>query len=294
MTRRRLSRRSGPARATRSRLAWSVVGLAVLGSVLVGCGGTDDTAAGSTTSAPRRGAATTSATEQVTGTLTVSAAASLKESFTRIAQDFESAHPGTKVVLNFGSSGDLATQIGAGAPADVAAFAAESNMASLADAHLLDGTPEVFATNRLVVVTKPGNPKRVTRLSDLAEVARGGGTVSLCAETAPCGKYADEVLRRAGVAVPPDRISRGQDVRATLAAVTDGDADAGIVYVTDAAAVGSEVTTVTIPEAQNAVARYPIAVVKAGSDVTAASAFVRDVRGARAQQVLRDAGFGPP
>lgn len=254
--------------------------------VVAACSGVDGVSAGSKP--------TTAATEKVTGTITVSAAASLKDAFTRIARDFESAHPGTEVVVNFGSSGDLASQIATGAPVDVAAFAAESNMTTLADAHLLDGTPEVFATNRLVVVTKPGNPERVAGLADLAAVARGGGTVSLCAETAPCGQYADQVLRHVGVSIPTDRITRGQDVRATLAAVTDGDADAGLVYVTDAAAVGPEVTTVTIPAEQNAVARYPIAVVKATTNRPAASAFLRDLLGGAAQKVLRDAGFGPP
>lgn len=268
-----------------------IVGLVVTG-FLAGACSSDDTADSTTTTSGKT--STTAAAAKVTGDITVSAAASLKETFTQIAKDFEAANPGAKIAMNFGSSGDLATQIQSGAPADVAAFAAQSNMTTLADAKLLDGTSEIFATNELVIVTKPGNPKKVDGLSGLAAIAASGGTVSLCAETAPCGKYADQILRTAGVTIPTDRTTRGQDVRATLAAVTDGDADAGIVYVTDAASAGSKVGTVTIPDTQNAVARYPIAVVKATTNTEASTAFMRFVLGDEAQQVLRHAGFGAP
>lgn len=268
-----------------------IVGLVVTG-FLAGACSSDDTADSTTTTSGKT--STTADAAKVTGDVTVSAAASLKETFTRIAKDFEAANPGAKVVINFGSSGDLATQIQSGAPVDVAAFAAQSNMTTLADAKLLDGTSEIFATNKLVIVTKPGNPKKITGIADLAKVAGEGGTVSLCAETAPCGKYAAQILQTAGVTFPTDRTTRGQDVRATLAAVSDGDADAGIVYVTDAASVGAKVDTVTIPDAQNAVAKYPIAVVKATRNAEASTAFMRYILGEKAQAVLRAAGFGAP
>lgn len=268
-----------------------IVGLAVTGLVAGACS-SDDTAGDTTTTSAKT--STTAAAAKVTGDVTVSAAASLKETFTQIAKDFEAANPGARVAINFGSSGDLATQIVSGAPVDVAAFAAESNMVTLTDAKLLDGTPEIFATNKLVVVTKPGNPKKITGLADLTKVAGEGGTVSLCAETAPCGKYADQVLQKAGVTIPADRVTRGQDVRATLAAVSDGDADAGIVYVTDAAVVGDKLGTVTIPDDRNATAKYPIAVVKATRNAEASTAFMRYVLGEKAQKVLADAGFGAP
>ncbi len=255
-------------------MAVALLSAAALG--LTACGGGDD-AAGAPDGA-------------LTGEITVSAAASLKEAFSTVAEDFEAAHPGTTVTLNFGSSGDLATQIQSGAPADVAAFAAESNMTTLADGGLLDGGYQIFATNSLVIVTKPGNPAGVEHLSDLATV----GTVSLCVDTAPCGMYAAQILAKAGVTIPSDAVTRGQDVRATLAAVSDGDADAGIVYVTDAAAVGGAVATVDVPPADNAVAGYPIAVVKATGNTAVAEAFVADVLGPRAQAVLKDAGFGAP
>ncbi|MBS1838351.1 MAG: molybdate ABC transporter substrate-binding protein [Actinobacteria bacterium] len=264
-----------------------IAALLVVSLVVAGCSAGDGAA--SATRDPRSGSR-----HALRGNVTVSAAASLKEAFTEVAKDFEAVNPGVVVSINFGSSADLATQIDSGAPADVVAFAAESDMTSLEDAHLLSGTPEVFATNELVIVTKPGNPDKVDGLTGLAAVAASGGTVSLCAEAAPCGRYATQVLQAAGVAIPTGRITRGQDVRATLAAVADGDADGGIVYLTDARAAGSEVATVTIPAALNAVARYPIAVVESTTNAAASTAFMRFVLGDTAQSVLRHAGFGAP
>jgi molybdate transport system substrate-binding protein len=258
--------------------------LLALGLVAAACGDdSDDSSSSSSTT-------TTEAAAKVTGDITVSAAASLKEAFTTIAADFEAANPGTTVTINFGSSGELATQIQSGAPADVAAFASESDMTTLSDAGVVDGAPQVFATNELAIVTKPGNPKGVRSLADLDSA----GIVSLCAETAPCGKYADQALSAAGVSIPPDQVTRGQDVRSTLTAVTQGDAVAGIIYVTDAAAAGAEATSVPIPADQNVVARYPIGVVTATTNPAAARAFADFVLGPQARDVLEAAGFGAP
>lgn len=276
-------------RRPRARLRSVAALLSVLvtsGLVLAACGSDADSSSPST--------AATAEAVRITGEVTVSAAASLEESVTRIAEDFEAANPGAKITVNFGSSGDLATQIRSGAPVDVAAFAAESDMRSLADASLLDGEPQVFATNSLVIVTRPGNPTGIESLSGLATAAGAGGTVSMCADAAPCGRYADQILRRAGVSIPADRVTRGQDVRATLSAVTEGDADAAIVYVTDAKAAGGSVAPVDIPADQNAVARYPIAVVKATKHRKASEAFVAYVLSATAQRILARAGFGAP
>lgn len=269
--------------ATRHICSTSLVVLLAAGIVAPGCGDGSSPSAEQSTDA-------NGATSPLAGDLTVSAAASLKESFTRIANDFEEANPGVEITINFGSSGELATQIRSGAPVDVAAFAAESTMATLADAGLLDGESRTFATNELVIVTEPGNPKRIEGLSDLATA----GTVSLCADTVPCGGYAEEILTNAGVSIPAYRITRGQDVRSTLAAVAAGDADAGIVYVTDASAAGDAVDVVQIPTGQNALARYPIAVVEGSANPTAAAAFEDYVLGPEAQDVLTTAGFGPP
>jgi molybdate transport system substrate-binding protein len=224
------------------------------------------------------------------GSITVSAAASLTDAFGAIKDEFVKANPDTDITINFGSSGQLETQIEGGAPADVAAFADEATMKKLADKSLLDGSSEIFATNELIIVTKPGNPKGIQTLADLATA----GTVALCADTAPCGKYAAQILESANVTIPPSSVTLGQDVKATLAAVTEGDAVAGIVYVTDAMAAGDKVDTVEIPTDQNAVAKYPIAVIKATSNPTVARAFMDFVLGPKGQEALKAAGFSTP
>ncbi len=256
----------------RSRsLAITVAILLALGFVASGCGSdsNSDTA--------------------TTGTITVSAAASLTGAFTTIKDDFVEANPGADITINFGSSGTLETQIEGGAPADVAAFADEANMEKLADKSLLAAPAEIFATNQLVIITEPGNPKGIETLADLATA----GTISLCADTAPCGRYAAQILQSAGVTIPTSSVTLGQDVKATTAAVTEGDAVAGIVYVTDARAAGSKVDTVEIPTAQNAVATYPIAVLKPSASSDLADAFMAFVLGPDGQAVLKAAGFHP-
>ena len=225
----------------------------------------------------------------LSGELTVSAAASLTGAFTELGTAFEAAHPGTTISFNFDSSGALATQIESGAPADVFASADSSTMARLADAGLLAGDPVVFARNRLAIVVKPGNPEDIGSLADLA----AAGVVALCADTAPCGKYADQVLAEAGVDLPDDRITRGQNAKATLTAVASGDADAGIVYVTDALA-STDVERVDLAESDNAVADYPIGIVRSTAATDLADAFVEYVTGPDARRVLESAGFLAP
>ena len=119
------------------------------------------------------------------------------------------------------------------------------------------------------------------------------GIISLCGVTVPCGKYADQVLQQANVTIPADKITRGQDVKATLAAVTNGDADAAIVYVTDAKTAGAAVTAVPIPDAQNAIATYPIVVLKQTGNSATAHAFVAYVAGPKGQATLKSYGFLP-
>jgi molybdate transport system substrate-binding protein len=257
--------------------------LAVLGLVAPAC-------SSSKTSDSASGSATTSSTSTPSGTITVSAASSLTGAFITIKSDFVKADPGSTVTVNLGSSGQLETQIESGAPADVAAFADTPTMQQLAGKGLLSGPSQTFATNKLVIVTKPGNPKGIKTLADLA----GAGTVALCAATAPCGKYAAQILAEAGVTIPTSSITRGENAKATLSAVANGDADAGIVYVTDGEAAGSTVSTVAIPVAQNAGAKYPIAIVKATRNEALAQAFMSYVLGPQGQAVLREAGFGAP
>ena len=269
--------------AVRRSLVITVAVILSLGFVAAGCGSSSNQPSGA-------GGTTTAARAPATGAITVSAAASLTGAFGTIKDDFVKANPDATVTINFSSSGQLETQIESGAPADVAAFADEATMTKLTDKNLSAGPSQIFATNQLAIVTKPGNPKGIKNLADLATA----GTISLCATTAPCGKYADQILHGATVTIPESSVTRGQDVKTTLNAVTTGDADAALVYVTDAQAAGAKVTTVEISTAQNAVARYPIAVLSASSSSSTAQAFVAYVLGADAQAVLKQAGFQAP
>ncbi|HNJ70712.1 MAG TPA: substrate-binding domain-containing protein, partial [Microthrixaceae bacterium] len=144
--------------------------------------------------------------------------------------------------------------------------------------------------NRLVIVTEPGNPNGIDSLADLATA----GTISLCVDTAPCGKFADRILADASVTIPTSNITRGTDVRSTLTAVTDGDAVAGIVYVTDAKTAADRVDTVAIAEAHNVTADYPIATLGATTSPALARAFEAYVLSERGRSVLEDAGFLAP
>jgi molybdate transport system substrate-binding protein len=266
--------------ARRRRLA-PVVVLAAALLALGACGSDGSGATAGPSSSTARG---------VRGAVTVSAAASLTEAFGRMGEEFRAANPDARVTFNFGPSSTLATQVQQGAPADVFASADEASMLLLVDDGLVAGRPSEFARNELVIVTEPGNPEHVESLADLAAL----DVVALCGETVPCGKYAAQVLEGADVTIPPGRITRGEDVKATLAAVTTGDADAAIVYVTDADAAGDAVTTVRIPAAGDAVAVYPIAVLAPAADAPAARAFVDHVISVRGQRVLRSFGFLPP
>jgi molybdate transport system substrate-binding protein len=256
----------------------------VAGVAVVGCASSGGSSAEPATSTTTTGAA------KVTGAITVSATASLTEAFGKIGKDFEAANPGATVTFNFGSSSTLATQIRQGAPADVFASADPTEIDTLMKARLVDDRATIVALNKLEIVTKPGNPEKIKTLSDLANV----GVVSLCGETVPCGRYADQILQQAGVTIAPDEVTRGQDVKATLAAVTTGDADAAIVYVTDAKSAGSTVTAVPIPDSHNAIATYPIVVLKASGNPTAARAFVNFVTSPKGEATLRSHGFLPP
>ena len=262
-------------------------GIALL---LAACGSSGGSEPSDTTKAPSSGGGATTTEAPLEGEITVSAAASLTESFTDIGAAFEEEHPGTKVTFTFDSSGTLSQQILDGAPVDVFASADEKNMEKLTDAGLVKGEPAVFAQNQLVIVTKPGNPEGIESLADLADA----GVISLCGEDVPCGKFAGEALENAGVTIPEGSVTRGQNVKATLAAVTEGDAVAGIVYVTDAIAAGDAVDTVAIPADENVIATYPVAVLTDTQDAALASAFVDYVSSEEGQAVLEERGFLPP
>lgn len=253
--------------------------LAVLAAtaLVAGCGGSSDESA-----TPTSGAA-------VTGDVTVFAAASLKPTFTELGAQFEKAHPGTRVRFNFAGSSDLVAQLSQGAPADVFASADTANMTKATDGGLVAGVPVNFATNTLTIVTAPGNPRGIASFTDLAEP---GHQVVVCAPQVPCGAATARVERATGVDLAP--VSEESSVTDVLGKVTSGQADAGLVYVTDAANAGQKVTAVAFPEASGAVNTYPIAVLNESQNHFAAAEFVELVTGPGGRQVLAEAGFAAP
>lgn len=222
------------------------------------------------------------------GTVTVFAAASLTASFQALAAAFEPAHAGTHVQLNFAGSPTLVQQIGDGAPADVFASADETNMQKVVEQHAVTGTPSIFTRNTLEIAVAPGNPKHLAALVDLA---KPGLIVALCGPTVPCGRYTAEAMTKAGATMPA--ASQEPDVKAVLTKVSLGEADAGIVYVTDVKAAAGKVQGVPIPEPGNVVARYPIAVLAHAPNPIGGAAFVAFVLSADGQRVLATFGFLP-
>jgi molybdate transport system substrate-binding protein len=266
-----------------------VLGMVLVGLVATACGSDSDSGSGSGSD---NNSTTTTAASKITGDIKVSDAASLTKAFEEIGADFTTANPNASVTFNPGSSGTLATQIQQtnGVGIDTFASADKDNMDKLVTANLVDGAPVVFARNKLIIVTKPGNPQKVKTLADLANL----NTVSLCGLTVPCGKYAAQILQTAGVTIPETKVTRGLDATATTAAVTQGDADAAIVYVTDAKSAGSDVTAVTIPDDQNVIAVYPIATLTSSGKKETSQAFIDYVTSSKGQATLKSFGFLPP
>jgi molybdate transport system substrate-binding protein len=221
--------------------------------------------------------------------VTVFAASSLTAAFTELGEAFEVANPGVDVTFSFAGSSELVAQIREGAPADVFASADLATMAALTEAELVEREPEVFATNRAAILVEAGNPQGVTGVADLANPDL---VVVQCAPEVPCGSYAEEIIARAGVDVPP--VSFEQSVKAVVGKVVLGEADAGIVYVTDVRAAGDDADGVEIPDELNVVAEYPIAVLADARNRAGGRTFVDFVRSPDGQATLADYGFGPP
>ncbi len=219
----------------------------------------------------------------------VFAAASLAESFGALASAFELAHPGARVEPNFAGSPALVAQIESGAPADVVATADLASLSRLAQAGRLASEPVIFARNRLEIVVERGNPKGIHGLTDLA---RADLLVVLAAESVPAGRYARQVLSRANVRADPRSLEA--NVKSVVNKVALGEADAGIVYVTDVRAAGERVTGVPIPEAENEVVSYPIALVERREASPAAAAFQAFVLSAEGRAILSRFGFLGP
>jgi molybdate transport system substrate-binding protein len=250
------------------RLAPLAVAVALLAAA---CGSTDDNSSNGNSGSPTE--------------IKVFAAASLTAAFGKIGQDFTAANPNTKVTFSFAGSQALATQIQQSAPADVFASADTTNMGKVSS---LVNTPTNFASNLLQIVVAKGNPKGIKTLSDLSNP---DAKVVLAAPDVPAGKYAAQALSAQHVTVKP--VSLEDNVKAVITKVSLGEADAGIVYVTDVTA-GDKVEGVDIPNTQNVVATYPIATVKASTHQSQAQSFMDMVTSDQGQQVLKSFGFLPP
>ncbi|PWJ46308.1 molybdate transport system substrate-binding protein [Quadrisphaera granulorum] len=267
-------------------VALAVAGTAAL--LLSGCASSTPTGTASSTTTTPAGSPSSSSLVS-TGTLTVFAAASLKSTFTTLGEQFEKAHAGVDVTFSFAGSSDLATQIQNGAPADVFASADQANMTKVVDAGLTAAAPVPFATNVLTIVTPPGNPKGVATFADLAE---SGTALVVCAPQVPCGAATERVEKATGVTLTP--VSEESSVTDVLTKVESGEADAGLVYVTDARGAAGKVTEVTFPESSGAVNTYPIAPLSGAAQPELAKDFAAYVAGPDGRAVLQAAGFGAP
>lgn len=259
----------------------ALVTVAVLALVGAACG---------SSSRSERGAPTTTSTKPaLAGDITVFAAASLTDAFKAVGAAFMKANPGVKVTFTFDASSALVAQITQGAPADLFASADTANMDKLTAAGLNADAPVTFATNRLQIITAPGNPKGIEDLADLADPDL---KVVVCDASVPCGRYATQAFGLAKVAVTP--VSLEQNVKGVVTKVTAGEADAGIVYATDVKAAGAKAAGVDIPVEQNVVAEYPIASTKTSKLAEVDRAFIAFLTSAEGQAILATYGFGTP
>lgn len=222
-----------------------------------------------------------------TDTIVVFAAASLKQSFTDIGHRFERDNPGATVEFSFAGSSDLVTQLTQGAAADVFASADTTIMDKALRAGLIAGQPVNFASNTLTIAVAPGNPKRINSFRDLTDADL---SVVVCAPQVPCGSAAQKVEQAAGVALKP--VSEESSVTEVLSKVTTGQADAGLVYVTDVLGSGGRAVAVSFPESAGVVSTYPIAALAQSRNASLAGKFVAMVSGPVGGEMLAKAGFG--
>ncbi|WP_030157690.1 molybdate ABC transporter substrate-binding protein [Streptomyces sp. NRRL S-244] len=253
---------------------------ALLVPALAACGSSDKKDSGAAASPSANASASA---EPKAANLTVLAASSLTDVFKTAGAAYEKAHPGTKVTFSFAGSQELAAQVKQGAPADALVTADTKTMDGL-KAETND--PTVIAKNRLVIAAGKGNPFKVDELKDLADTKI---KVVLAAPEVPVGRYSKQILDAQKIEVKP--VSQEPNVRAVLSKVELGEADAGLVYKTDTLKSGDKVSVVDIPDAENAVASYPAATLKASKNAEAAAAFVAWLSTPEAQKILQDAGF---
>lgn len=288
------------------RSAALVTALALIAAAFLACSGAP---AGSATATPattpatasagaKSSAATASATAPVSGKVTVLAASSLTEAYRQIGAAFQQANPGVSVEFSFAASSALAAQIEQGAPADVFASADEVNMKKVTDRRLIAGAPVTFARNLPVIVVPASNRAGITAPKDLS---KPGVKLVLAGPEVPIGNYARQIIDRLAAdpaygaafkdAALRNIVSNEANVRAVLTKVELGEADAGIVYKTDAKVSGDRVRIVEVPPSANVIATYPLGVIAASKNPDAARAFVDYVTGPEGQRALAAAGF---
>jgi molybdate transport system substrate-binding protein len=237
----------------------------------------------------------------VTGDIVVFAAASLTDVFQDLATGFQQANPSARVVFNFGASSQLATQLGQGARADVFASADQAQMDNARQADAILGQERVFAGNRLVMITPRDNPAKIASVKDLA---RHGVKFVTAQPSVPIGQYTAQLLDTASAdpsygpafkaAVDANTVSREDNVRQVVSKVQLGEADAAVVYSTDATPrVRDQLQVIQVPDALQTQATYPIAIAR-GSNAAGAEAFVAYVLGPDGQAALAKWGFLPP
>lgn len=219
----------------------------------------------------------------------VFAAVPLKPAFTLLAGKFQNDNPGATVAFDFATSSQLANKLAQGAAADIFAAADNAQMDTVVKAGLTGSDPVNFATNTLVIVTAPGDPKQIRSFADLAHP---GVRVAVCQAPVPCGVAAQRIEDNTGVQLNP--ASEESTVSAVLTKVTSGEADAGLVYLTEARKAGDTVNTVNFPESAGAVTVYPIAVLKHASEPALAQKFLDLVISPTGEKVLTQAGFANP
>jgi molybdate transport system substrate-binding protein len=230
------------------------------------------------------GSTATSAALPAPATLTVFAAASLQPAFDKIGQQLKTQNNIT-TTFSYAGTQTLTAQLQQGAPADVFASADTAHMTTVQNAGLIVGAPRIFAHNRLEIAVERGNPKGIHSLADLA---RAGLVVVLADPSVPAGKYAQQALTKAHVTVHPASLE--PQVTGVLTKVALGEADAGIVYVSDVVTSG-KVDGVTIPDDQNVIADYPIAALSSAQNMTGAQTFITYVLSTAGQAILKAAGF---
>lgn len=220
-------------------------------------------------------------------TLTVATAASLTGVYTRLKSAFEASHPGVTVRLDAANSAVLAQQAVNGAPIDVLATASPATMDVVSRAGKVVGTPAIYATNHLMIAVAPDNPRNIARFADLAAP---GTRVVVAPPQTPCGAATVETERRSGVALTP--VSEQDDVTSVVTTVASGNADAGVVFVTDVAAAAGRVRGVALPEAADIPVQYPTAALTTAPQPDLAREWVALVTGEQGRAVLTQAGFG--